>query len=166
MKKLVFCAVVAVLVMGCDIEIPNTTVVNNSSFTVLFNYSSNDNNVITLSPNASTSTSDIYYPIIHIQQPEKRVKESRDQPNHVITISDLPSWEVYVNNKSLNPVTLTAGGWMDNMLNIPVGDFVDDSVHKGRVYTKNPVFTIKSTTFPLDIQWQLVDDIFYVVIRD
>jgi hypothetical protein len=51
-------------------------------------------------------------------------------------------------------------------LNVPIGDFEDLPSQKGIIYTNKPQFSVNSDTFPYDIQWQFIDDIFYVVIRN
>jgi hypothetical protein len=163
MKKLIFTIILAFLLVFCKMP-SDTTVVNNSSRTVSFLYSHTDKNTKTLNPNASISA-EYFLSSIIILQPEKRVKQDRELYSSIITISDLPSWEIHVENKTDNLITLTANGWMDEM-NVPVGDFVDLSEQKGIIYTNKPQFSVTSNTFPYDVQWQFRDNIFYVIIRD
>jgi hypothetical protein len=162
MKKLFLALSLILMLVSCKIP-SDTTVVNNSSRTVSFLYSHTDKKIKTLNPNTSISA-DYFFNSIIILQPEKRVKQDRELNSSIITISDLPSWEVHVENKTDNLITLTANGWMDE-INIPVGDFVDLPEQKGIIYTNKPQFSVASNTFPYDVQWQFVDDIFYVLIR-
>jgi len=167
MKKLVFVINIIFLLGSCKLIPSDTTIVNNSSYPVSFQYSYEDKKIIKLAPNTSTSTKYFHAGIV-ILQPEKRVGQNRD--SDVITISDLTPWEVRVENKTGDTIKLTAGGWMDEMI-VPKGAFVDDNDHKGNVYTKTPSFEAKSDeaksdAFPLNLQWQFVDNIFYVVIKD
>ena len=163
MKKLVL----AVFVIGfgffsCSLN-PDTTVINDSSFSIVFRYSKNDTVSKTLPPKTSMSSKYFFSGII-IQEPEKRVTQNRS--GGAITVQDLHSWEVRVKNESSNAVTLSAGDWMENIDIPPNGDFADDSAPTGLVYTKTPVFTVASDTVPYDVQWQFVDPYFYVVIRN
>jgi len=72
---------------------------------------------------------------------------------------------VYAENKTNNPITLTADGWMEELI-VPVGDFSDLPSQKGIIHTNKPQFSVASDTFPYDIKWQFINNIFYVVIRD
>ena len=170
MKKLF----VAVLVIGfgffsCSLN-PNTTVINDSSYPIVFRFSFYDPAVTSLNTQSSVSTK-YFYTNIFIQpstllpQPEKRVTQNRN--GGVITVEDLSSCSVRVENKTNDTVTLTAGGWMDDIV-IDAGDIINDDSHK--VYTGTPVFAVASSTFPYDVQWQLAEEngtsYFYVVIRD
>jgi hypothetical protein len=150
------------LLSSCNLIPPDTTVINNSSYNVSFQYSHEDKKIETINPNTSTSTKYFHISII-ILQPEKRVKQDRD--SNIITILNLPSWEVHVKNKTENPITLTADGWMDELI-VPAGDFTDLPSQRGIIYTDKPQFSVVSNTFPYNIQWQFINDIFYVVISD
>jgi len=160
-KTTVLAVLVSFIIFSCDLP-SETTIVNNSSYNVSFQRSYEDNRVEILYPNTLISIKYFFSGII-ILQPEKRVRQERD--GNVIILSDLPSWEVYVENKTENQLTLTANGWMDE-INVPVGDFADLPSQKGIIFTNNPKFSVESDTFHYDIQWQFIDDIFYVVIRD
>jgi hypothetical protein len=161
MKKPLLTISIVILLLSCNLIPPDTTVVNNSSYSVSFQYSHTDKKIETLNHNTSTSTKYSFSSVI-ILQPEKRVKQNRN--GSIITISDLPSWEVYVENKTENPITLVANGWMDEMA-IPMGDFTDLPSQKGVVYTDKPEFFVVSDTFPYDVKWQFIDNIFYVFIK-
>jgi len=163
MKKLVF-IIFASTLLSCNLIPPDTTVTNNSSYTVSFKYSNSNNDIIILEPN-STASSQYNFSSVIILQPDKRVMQSRKQSDNIIFISDLPSWEVRVENKSNDPIFLTADGWMDEMI-VPSGDFINDENHVNQIYTKTPQFVVQSLTFPLDVQWQFINDIYYVVIRN
>ena len=164
MKKMIF-ALSIVLFFSCDLIPPDTTVINNSSYPVSFKFSRHDIDTVTLNPNDSASSRFNFSSVV-ILSPERRVSQSRNQfGDNIITISDLQSWDVYVENRTNTPVTLSAGGWMYDMIVIPTGDIINDAAQIGRVFTSNPNFYVVSDTFPYDVQWQFRDNIFYVVIR-
>ena len=165
MKKILLIFAIVFLLQSCNFTQPDTTVINNSSFPISFKFSRYSEDTILLNQNDTVSSKYNFSGIVIIQ-PEKRVTQSREQLSNIITISDLPSWEVRVENRTLRTITLAAGGWMDNLVNIPIGSFIDDDAHKGRVYTRTPNFIVASNTFPFNIQWQFRNNIFYVVIRD
>ena len=157
-------ALVVFLLSSCNLIPPDTTVINGSSYNVSFQYSHEDKKIEILNPNTSTSTKYFHTSII-ILQPEKRVKQDRD--SGIITILNLPSWEVHVKNKTENLITLTANGWMDEIIvPAPAGDFADLPSQRGIIYTDKPQFSVVSNTFPYNIQWQFINDIFYVVISE
>jgi hypothetical protein len=163
MKKInVLAILLSFFIFSCNLVPSDTTIVNNSSFNVSFQRSYEDSRVETLYPDTSISIKYFHTGII-ILQPEKRVRQDRE--GNVITLKDLPSWEVYVENKTESQLTLSASGWMDEM-EVLAGDFADLPSQKGIIYTNKPQFSVASDTFPYDIKWQFVDDIFYVVIRN
>jgi hypothetical protein len=107
-KKNYFFSIGIVLVFAaCGLAPSSTTIINKSSYNVSFQVSYEDKRIEKLSCNSSTSINYFHTGII-IVQPEKRVRQNRD--DHAITISDLPSWEVHAENKTDNPLTLTANG--------------------------------------------------------
>jgi hypothetical protein len=61
------------------------------------------------------------------------------------------------------PVTLSAGGYLDvdPMLNITANS--DDSANA--IYTKTPVFTVSTSSFPASADFQIVDNVMYVTVR-
>ena len=145
--------------------------INDSSFPIVFRFSFYDHAETTLGTHSSVSAK-YFYTNIFIQpstllpEPDKRVTQHRD--GGVITVEDLASWAVRVENKTNDALTLTAGGWM-NDIDIGGGDIViDDDANK--VYTDTPVFAVASGGFRYDVQWQSVQEngtsYFYVVIRD
>lgn len=152
MTRQLLVMLIVLVFISCSLN-PDTTVVNSSGYTVSFQFSPNDTTILTLDPNTST-TSKYFYTSILIQQPEKRVIQSRD--GGIITISDLTPWEVHAENQTESPVTLEAGGWMDAMV-IPA-----NGAHNGKVYTKAPVFSVSPDVSSLDVQF--VDGIFKIVI--
>jgi len=164
MRRSILIVSILLALVSCKFTPTDTTVINNSSYDVSFRYSYTDKNTEILNSGALTSTKYFFNSII-ILLPEKRVMQDRELYSNIITISDLPSWEVHVENKTGTPITLTANGWMDK-IKVPPGDFADLPSQKGIIYTNKPQFSVDSKTFLYDIQWQFNNDIFYVVIRN
>jgi hypothetical protein len=149
-----------VVFAACTID--ETTVINNSNKMITFRWSKYDDNKITLNPQEAITSEYLYTELFDLQ-PYKRVSQKRSQT--AIVVSELPSWEVRVNNALGYPVTLTADGWMDDMSNIQPG-YIDDDNHKGIIFTSKPVFSIYTTdNFLATIQYQIVDNIMYVMIK-
>jgi hypothetical protein len=150
--------VLTVLVLlSCDTN-RETTVVNDSNRPITFQWSGYDDNKITLNPRESITSEYLHADLFDLQ-PEKRVSQQRSQ--NTITVSNLPSWEVRVNNTLGYPVTLTAGGWMEDMINIPPGG----EHSTGVIFTDKPVFSVSTGSFPATAQYQIVDNIMYVTIK-
>jgi hypothetical protein len=161
MKKLVFILAISFIVFSCDTS-RETVVINNSDRLITFQWSRYDSNKITLNPQGSVTSEYLHTDLFDLQ-PEKRVLQERSQ--NTITVSNLPSWEVRVNNTLEYPISLTAEGWMDDMMDIQPG-YADDDNHKGIIYTKDPVFEITaSNNSPVEAKYQILEDILYVTIK-
>jgi hypothetical protein len=163
MRKLLALFVSLLIFVSCKPN-PDTTVINNSDFQAIFNWSKNSDTII-LDPN-NVITAEYFFTDLFNLQPEKRIlyKRTSSDGENLITISNLPSWEVRVNNTLAYPVTLGADGWMNDMYDIKHGDANDDN-HKGIIYTDKPTFKVISNTFPNEVLYQMNDNIFYVTIR-
>jgi hypothetical protein len=160
MKKLTAIFAVSFVVLSCNTN-RETTVINISDKLITFQWSKYDDTKVTLNPQESIASEYLYTDLFDLQ-PDKRVSQNRSQ--NIITISSLPFWEIRVNNTLEYPVTLTAGGWMENMVNIQPG-YADDDNHKGVIYTRNPVFEITiPNNFPNEVKYQMIEDIFYVTL--
>jgi hypothetical protein len=157
MKKLIPFGIIFILFFSCDTN-RETAVINDSSRLITFQWSGYDDNKITLNPQESITSEYLHTDLFDLQ-PEKRVSQQRSQ--NTITISNLPSREVRVHNTLGYPVTLTAGGWMEDMANISPGD--DHST--GVIFTDKPVFSVSTGSFPATAQYQIIDGVMYVTIR-
>lgn len=158
MKKLLYSIAVIFVLVSCEIALEDTTVVNNSSRTIEFSYPFYETGLFKLDPGAKAYTKSSQSKI-NIVNYDKRVGQSYS--SRTITVYDLPQYKVHAQNKTSASRTMTADGWMDDLV-----ISANSTNIGGLVYTENPTFTVKSDNFPLDVQWQFVDDIFYVVIRD
>jgi len=162
MKKLILTLsiillfVACVLFVGCDKG--NTTVFNNSTYSVTIEFGGQ---TITLKTNETTSI-DYDNVKVRIMHPDKRVTQKYVNVNDV-SIIDLPSNKVFVENKSSEIITLKANGWLENdMVDIIIGDFMNHDSQIGRIYTKSPKFTVEGNLFPVVINYQFINDICYV----
>jgi PBP1b-binding outer membrane lipoprotein LpoB len=156
--------ILVVFFVGCKTN-PGTTVINEADREVTFRYSRYDTTNVTLSPGQS-ATSEYFHTGLYDLKPAKRVTQKMIGSNtdNVITITTLPSWEVRVKNTLAEAISLTADGWMDEMVNILPGD-ADDVNHKGRIYTNKPSFRAASATFLGAVDYVIVGDVIYVTIR-
>jgi len=138
----------------------HTTIVNNSSYTVSFEWGGKTE---TIEPNKSTTINYTYVKITNLNPNKRVVINYIDDNNRDIT--DLPSYEVRVENLSSETLTLKANGWLGNdMENIIIGEYIDDITQKGRIYTKSPKFTVSGNLFPVTVLHQFINDICYVKI--
>jgi hypothetical protein len=153
-------AALAALLLSCDTN-RETAVINNSDRKITFQWSRYDGNKITLNPQESVTSEYLHTDLFNLQ-PEKRVLQNYSQ--NEITVSNLPSWEVRVNNTLEYPITLTADGWMDDIKDIQPG-YADDDNHKGEIFTNNPTFNVFVDSFPATAEYQVIDSIMYVTIR-
>ncbi|MCL2759033.1 MAG: hypothetical protein FWD22_02350 [Treponema sp.] len=161
MKKLIFCVFILLALVSCNIN-ENSTVINESTRQISFQWSKNNPSVIILETGQSESI-EYSFARVHNLQPAKRVKQIWDDGN-IISINDIIPYEIRVENTLSDPVTLEADGWMDAMINIIPGEYIDDDSQRGNVYTNKPKFSVTSYTFPVIVQYQFIDNIFYVKI--
>ncbi|MDR0313811.1 MAG: hypothetical protein LBI14_09450 [Treponema sp.] len=161
MKKTLLAIAIVFLLLACDNFSQNTTVINNSSRTILFQWTKENSSIIALNPNEMRKVNYGVFSVYNLQ-PEKRVTQSLNSGS-IISVTDISPYEVRVENSLSRAVTLTAGGWMENMVDIAPG-WNDDDNHKGLVYTTTPNFHVPSDTFPVKVEYQFINNIFYVKI--
>lgn len=81
-----------------------------------------------------------------------------------IPLSEVKSYVVKVRNMTGEKVTLKAGVWMDDMIDIEPG-YEDDANHTGIIYTDKPDFIVTTRSgFSAVINYTFVDNTFMVVI--
>jgi hypothetical protein len=139
-KKLVLCFVLLPLFFSCDANNWNDTIIkNNSEFAVKFKFSNTAQINLPAGRQASFPTK--AYQHLESYTPEKRVyftySATNDGYTGVFDVHD--SWEVKVQNAIGEKATLSADGWMDDIV-----DIVDNS-RTGKVYTNNPQFIVTKT---------------------
>jgi len=84
-----------------------------------------------------------------------------------IPLSEIKSYVVKVMNMTGEKVTLKAGEWMDDMIDITPG-YTDDANHTGTIYTDKPNFTVETESgFPavIDTKFNKENNTFMVVIK-
>jgi len=149
-KKLVLAVVVlGLLFLGCNIEEqkPGISTIKNTStnFDVNFKFKDNIDHTI-VKGNEKTYFQPLHDYIVSYE-PSKRVLLNTKYPHEndvVYTFTERQSYTVKVNNTIGENVTLSAGGWMDKMIDIANGDGDDDN-HTGKVYTDKPDFEVVSS---------------------
>jgi len=154
MKKFWLIVSVIILLYSCGMINQNTTIVNESSSQISFQWSTG-HNIITLEPQQSES---IGYSIYNVDdlKPTKRVMQKKH--SDIITVSDIVPYELKVINSLSYAVSLSADGWMD-ILYIPAND-----ENNGFIYTSTPRFSVLSSTYPTKAEFQFIDNICYVKI--
>lgn len=156
MKKIIY-ILLPFFLFSCGNQ---SVVQNSSSYTVSFEWSGK---TITLNPNETSSINYNYIKVNNLQ-PDKRVMQTWNDGNNIL-ITDLPSYNVYVENKTSEILTLKAEGWLENeMTNIIIGDFIDDDSQKGKLYTMTPKFSTEGNFFPVVIDHRFTNNICYVKI--
>jgi hypothetical protein len=151
----------ALVLASCDNTNHETTVINNSSHQIIFQWSKYDDRKIILNPQESIISEYIHADLFDLQ-PVKRVLQEYAQ--NTITVSNCPSWILRVDNRLSIPVTLSADGWMDIMENIPPGD-TNDQAHTNVIFTDKPIFSVVTDSFPAAAQYQIIDNVMYVTIK-
>ena len=74
---------------------------------------------------------------------------------------DLPSIPVQIYNTLSFPVTLTADGFLEiEPMSVAIGD-----ANTNTIFTKNPILTITSNSFPATADFQIVDGVMYIIVR-
>jgi hypothetical protein len=132
---------------------PDTVITNNSSETVAFKFNNTSEFTLTAGDQAVFTTK--AYQRLEYHRPEKRVYftyEATDQ-GYTGGFSDRESWTVEVTNALSEGVTLSAGGWMDDIT------FTAGGIDQGKIYTPYPEFTVTTTnTYPAIADWELKTD--------
>ncbi|MDR2663849.1 MAG: hypothetical protein LBC31_12715 [Treponema sp.] len=135
MKKFTLISFFMFLIFSCSYDRGDTTVVNNSNFPMRFKFSYTAEQ--TLSPGQSvtfhTEKMDVPW-----YEPEKRIAHefiSNGDGGGTFVFRDRTSHAVEVENDAVTAVTLSAGGWMDDL------SIIAGNTGTGTVYTDNPTFT-------------------------
>jgi len=163
MKKLVITAIaLAILLASCDIfHFRDSIIANESSYDVTFKAKKADQ--ITLKSGQSvTIQNDIGAVLERFESsPMKRVDYIQIDV-YKGKFVDLPSIPVVINNTMAIPVTLSAGGYLgtDPMPNIQTGEN-----NTNTIYTRTPVLTVITNSFPATADYQVVDDTMYIIIK-
>jgi len=163
MRKLAVFFILSMLFLGCDVLwFKDSTIVNESSYDVTFKAKKADK-VTVQSGQSITIQNDIGADSLEYFEstPPKRV-------DFVVTDTykgkfvDLPSISVVIYNTLSIPVTLSADGCLgvDPMPNVQSGDN-----NTNTIFSKNPIFSVITDTFPATADFQIVNDIMYVTIR-
>jgi hypothetical protein len=157
MKKVVFCLAVFALLLSCEGNNWDDTVITNSSeFDVKFKF--NHTGEFELSPGAKKSFETKAYQYLASYDSPKRVSfkfESTDE-GYTGEFLTLSSRTLIVTNNLSDKVKLSADGWMDET-EIPAGNDPDLDI---KIYTENPVFkaTVVDGDYLAVVTWEIKDD--------
>ncbi|MCL2175839.1 MAG: hypothetical protein FWB73_07325 [Treponema sp.] len=169
-KSLCFLSVLILLFTSCsNNDWENSIITNKSEYQVTFKFNKTEEFQIKKGETVEFKTT--AYQRIQNYSPEKRVYFSYDATNTGYTgeFNTRQSWTVRVNNTIGEKAVLTADDWMDEMTDILPGN-ADDDNHTGKIYTKTPLFSVKTVSgFPAYAVFNKTetetDIIFYVTIQ-
>ena len=151
MKKLAIFFVLLALFLSCDSNKWDDSIINNTSaFDVKFKF--NNTGHINLPAGEQATFPTTAYQHLESYSPEKRVKFTYSATNDGYTgeFCERDSWKVKVRNDIGEKATLSANGWMDDIIDIPPGDQSSNITYQKQVYTKNPGFNVKTeSNFPV-----------------
>jgi len=135
---------------------------NESSFDVIFYFKSNQYDKIIVPSGHSYSKSSGNIELKYFESSPPNRVEYVIINKHNGTFIDLSPMKVIINNLTTVPVTLSAEGYLetDPMYNIQTG-INDTSI----IYTDTPVLTVTTDSFPASADYQVIDDIMYIVIK-
>ncbi|MCL2044364.1 MAG: hypothetical protein FWG89_09510 [Treponema sp.] len=155
-KFIVILFILSLLVSCGGNDWADTVISNESGYEVTFKF--NHTGEYTLDADGVTTVTfpTRVYQYLEKHDPVKRVTFEFSSTNDGYTgkFVTLPSWTVEIKNDFIDTkVTLSAGGWMDDITLDP------DSVETGTIYTKNPGFSaVAEDGFPALITWFFDDE--------
>jgi hypothetical protein len=163
MKKLLFVFSIVFILSACDeYGVHDNIIYNDSSYDITFSLKKTD--TYTVQSGKSIAVKSQIGAVVETYESStpKRVDYVQTDTRKGKFV-DLPSISVVINNTMSIPVTLSAGGYLDvdPMLNITANS--DDSTNA--IYTRTPVFTVSTSSFPGVADFQIVDDVMYVIVR-
>ena len=170
MKKIIVCLVILTLFLSCNSDNWDDTIIeNNSMFDITFKFSNTDQKKLPIGAQATFPTK--AYQHLESYSPDKRVFFTYEATNDGYTgrFDTRESYLVKVNNAIGEKATLSADGWMDDIIDIPSGNQSGNTAFQKQVYTDSPDFIITETesnfpavavynrdtdgTFNVTIQW-------------
>jgi hypothetical protein len=157
MKKAVFCLALLALLLSCEGNNWDDTVITNSSeFDVTFKFNHTDKFVLPARGTKKFETKAYQY--LASYDPSKRVYFKFESTNEDYTgeFLTLPSRTLIVTNNLSDKVKLSANGWMDET-EIPAGNDKDLEI---KIYTAKPVFkvTVVDGDYLAVVTWEIKDD--------
>jgi hypothetical protein len=145
-KKLIICFVLLAFLFSCDVNKWDDTIIkNNSAFDVKFKFSNTEQ--INLLAGEQTTFPTKAYQHLESYSQAKRVYFTYSATNDGYTgeFSEHDSWEVKVQNAIGEKATLSANGWMDDIVDIPPGDQSLNTDYQKQIYTNSPQFIVTKT---------------------
>lgn len=161
-KLLITLYFVLLLVAGCDtFWFKDSTIYNESSYDVTFKAKKAD--TVTVQSGKSVKVQNDIGAVLEYY--ESNVPKRVDYIQTDVykgKFVDLPSIPVMIYNTLSIPVTLSAGGCLgiDPMPNVQTGDN-----NTNTIFSRNPVFTVTTESFPAIADFQIIDNVMYVIVR-
>jgi hypothetical protein len=140
MKKLIICLVFLAFFFSCERNNWDDTIItNNSTINVSFKFS-NTGAILLLAGKQVTFPTEAHQ-FMELYVPEKMVDFTFSATNDGYTgeFHERPSWDVKVKNAIGEKATLSADGWMNDIVDI------EDDNRTGKVYTETPHFIVTQT---------------------
>jgi hypothetical protein len=162
MRYLLAVLSIVLIMAGCDtFWFKDSTIYNESSYDVTFKAKKADQ-VTVKSGSSVTVQNDLGAVLEYYESSTPKRVDYIQTDTYKGKFVDLPSIPVVVYNTLSFPVTLSAGGCLgvDPMVNVPTGDN-----NTNTIFSRNPVFTVTTDTFPATADFQIVNDIMYVTVR-
>jgi len=156
----VFLVVILGLFSSCALHNwEDSVITNNSESPVAFKFFNTDEFILNTNGESVSFKTEAYQRLEYFF-PDKKVYFTYKATNEGYTgeFKDRDSWEVKVHNTLDEKATLEeADGWMDEMKDILPGNDDDDN-HTGKIYTNNPIFSVKTKSGrPATVKFNFVD---------
>jgi len=161
MKKMAAILYIVFLFISCDtFWFKDSTIYNESSYDVTFKAKKADT-VTVQSGNSITIQNDIGAVLEHFESSTPKRVDYIQTDIYKGKFINLPSISVVINNTASTPVILSAGGYLDvDPMPVQTGDN-----NTTTIYSRNPVLTVVTSYFPATADFQIVNDVMYIIVR-
>jgi hypothetical protein len=162
MKKLLVALSLVFFFISCDtLWFKDNIIYNESSYDVTFKAKKADT-VTVKSGNSITVQNDIGAVLEYFESSTPKRVDYIQTDTYKGKFVDLLSIPVKVYNTLSIPVTLSASGYLgvDPMSNVQTGDN-----NTNIIFSRNPIFTVITDSFPAMADFQIFDNIMYIIIR-
>jgi hypothetical protein len=162
MRKILIVIILAFGLFGCDtLWFKDSTIYNESSYDVTFKAKKADQ-VTVQSGKSVTVQNDIGAVLEYYESNTPKRVDYIQTDVYKGKFVDLSSIPVKVYNTLSIPVTLSAGGYLGTD---PMSDIQEGDNNANTIYTKSPVLTVTTSSFPATADFQIVDGVMFVTVR-
>jgi len=160
MKKILLLSSIVLLFTGCALWLKDSTIINESSYNITFKAKKADR-VTVNSGKSITIQNDIGAELEYFESDIPKRVDYMQTEIYKGKFFDLSSIPVIINNTMLKAVTLSAGGYfdIDPIVDIPIGE------SNANIFIRKPVLTVTTNSFPAIANYQIVDNIMYIIIK-